>query len=124
VLAAAGAKFRAVTREIKKRADGSGVLLIQFSPGSANQPACNGLQAFSSAAAPAPLITSITVADGVAAIAWQSSPGTIYQLQYKNDLGETNWVDYGPDLVASANTLSATNNSSSTQRYFRILQIN
>jgi len=37
-LAAAGAKFRAVTREIKLRADSAGVITVQFARGAANEP--------------------------------------------------------------------------------------
>src|SRR6266571_9233282 len=45
VLASVGGKFRAMFRDIKKQADATGTLQVQFTHGSAGEPACNGLQA-------------------------------------------------------------------------------
>ncbi len=118
VLAAAGAKFRAVVREIKRRADTSGAILVQFSRGAANEAECNGIEVFGSAPPPPPQITSLSVADRVAYLTWQTSPATIYRVQYKTDLNETNWITLGSDMIASGNTLSVSNNINALARQF------
>src|SRR5437016_8626248 len=81
VLSAAGSKFRAVTREIKKRADNSGSILVQFTLGASNQPKCSGIEvvANNSPVLP-PQITNVALTNGVASLSWQTSSGTIYQV--------------------------------------------
>ncbi|HOX57725.1 MAG TPA: malectin domain-containing carbohydrate-binding protein [Candidatus Paceibacterota bacterium] len=46
VLAAAGAKFRATTRQFNVAADSAGRITLQFSRGAAFEPACSGLEIF------------------------------------------------------------------------------
>jgi hypothetical protein len=124
VLAAAGAKFRAVTREIKKRADSAGTLTIQFSRGSSNEPKCSGIEVFPSAVSPAPQITALAVTNGTAILTWQSSPATLYQAQYKDDLKAANWATFGNTLLGSGGPLSATNSVPGiAQRFYRIAQL-
>ena len=126
VLAAAGAKFRALTREIKKRADNSGAILVQFTPGASNQPKCSGIEivANNSPLLP-PQITSVAVMNSLASLSWQTSPGTIYQVQYKNDLTDANWTALGNTMVASGSTLSVTDSINAlAKRFYRIMQVN
>jgi hypothetical protein len=125
VLAEAGSKFRAIIREIKKRADISGTITVQFVPGPANQPKCSGIEVFGSAPTlQAPLITSCKVTNGTTVLTWQSSAATIYQVQYKTNLSDTNWVAIGNNVVASGNTLSVTNsNAGAGRRFFRVMQM-
>jgi len=125
VLAAAGGKFRAITREIQKRADQSGKLVVQFSLGASGQPQCNGLEVLAAAdASQPPQISSLGVANNAAILAWPSSPGTIYQVQYKNGLMDSNWTVLGNNLLADASTLSVTNSLGGiATRFYRIVQI-
>ncbi len=125
VLAAAGAKYRALTRDIKKRADSSGTLLVQFLRGSANEPKCSGLEVFGSAPpAQPPLFTGITAANGLAILTWQTTPAALYQVQYKDELTATNWFACGNPLLASGATLSLTNDAAGlSHRFYRIAQI-
>ncbi len=46
VLAAAGAKFRATTRQFNVAADSAGQITLQFSKGAAFEPTCSGLEIF------------------------------------------------------------------------------
>jgi hypothetical protein len=126
VLAEAGAKFKAMTREIKKRADSSGTLVAQFTPGAANQPKCSGIELFSSAPVlQPPQITNCKVVGTSTMLTWQSSAATIYQVQSKTNLTDTNWLPIGNNVVATGSTLSATNsNQSASRRFYRVAQIN
>ncbi len=126
ILAATGTKFRALTREIRKQADASGTILVQFSRGAANEPKCSGLEVFGSAPAThAPVITGITVTNPVATLTWQSSAGVIYQMQSEDGLNASNWTACGNPVVASGSTTAATNNIANTGlRFYRIVQIN
>jgi hypothetical protein len=126
ILAAAGAKFRAVTREIKKQADSSGTLLVQFSRSAASEPKCSGIEVFGSApATQPPHISAMTMTNGVATVSWQASADVIYQVQYKDDLSASDWTPYGNPVVASGSTVSLTNNAAGVaRRFYRIAQIN
>jgi hypothetical protein len=45
-------------------------------------------------------------------------------VQFKNDLGETNWTNFGESMNVDGGNFSITNNASAqTQRFFRILQL-
>ena len=126
VLATAGAKFRALTREIKKRADSSGAIVVQFTRGSSNEPKCSGIEIVpNSSPIQAPQITNVSVTNGATRLTWQASTATIYQVQYKNALSDANWIPFGNTVLASGSTLSATNNVNGVaQRFYRIAQTN
>src|SRR5207253_3120859 len=67
---------------------------------------------------PAPAIIGFNVTNGSAILKWQTAVGANYQVQYKNDLRETNWNDSGNSISASGSSLSATNAvSGAGQRY-------
>jgi hypothetical protein len=73
---------------------------------------------------PPPFIESISVSDDVttATVTWTSVPGHFYRLQYKDDFSETNWNNILPDLLATTNELSTTNNiGTSQQRFYRVI---
>ena len=58
---------------------------------------------------PRPKIMGFSVTNGIAILTWQTAVGGHYQVQYKNDLGETNWSNLGNGGTATGSTLSATN---------------
>lgn len=126
VLAAAGGKFRAVTRDIKKRADSSGTFWVWFTRGSANEPECCGIEVFGSAPpALAPAFTSYGDANGLLNLVWQTSPAVLYQVQFRDDLSKSNWTNLGNPCLASGSTLSFTNAvGAAAQRFYRIVQYN
>jgi hypothetical protein len=56
-------------------------------------------------------------------VIWQATPGTQYQLQYKNDLNAANWQGIGEAVSATSDTVSQTDpNATASQRYYRVLQ--
>ncbi|PWU13802.1 MAG: hypothetical protein C5B50_18600 [Verrucomicrobia bacterium] len=126
ILSAAGAKFRAISRDIKKQADASGTILVQFTRGAANEPKCSGIEAFGSASvSQPPVITGLGLTNSIATVTWQTSPATIYQVQYKDDSRGTNWMAIGNAVVASGTSLSITNPVSGLgRRFYRIAQFN
>ncbi len=126
VLASAGGKFRAMFRDIKKQADATGTLQVQFTHGSAGEPACNGLQAVGTTIpSQPPQFTSILVTNDAAIVAWQTSPSVIYQAQYKDDLANPNWTAIGNPMVAPGSTLRLTNTlNGAAQRFYRVVQMN
>ena len=125
VLAAAGAKYRAVTREIKKRADASGSFLVQFTRGSANEPKCSGLAVLGSTPVSLPpQITGTTSVNGAANLAWQTAPGGLYQVQYKDSLNQPNWTALGSIMLAPGTTLSTNDASGGAWRFYRVALIN
>ena len=125
ILAQAGGKFRAITRDVKKRADSNGSLTVNFVPGAANQPKLSGIQVLANnSVLNAPVITSISRTNSVASLAWSASAGTIYQAQYKNDLTQTQWFGLGTNVLATGNALSVTDNASgSLQRFYRVVRV-
>lgn len=71
---------------------------------------------------PAPKITRLAVTNGMATLTWQTAVGASYQVQYKNDLQETNWINVGKGIIASGNSLSFTNAPGGAgERYYRIV---
>ncbi|HXT41180.1 MAG TPA: lamin tail domain-containing protein [Candidatus Angelobacter sp.] len=69
-------------------------------------------------------VTTITVsANNVVTLNWNSQAGLTYRVEYKDDLGQTNWNSLG-DFNASGASTSATNAIAGTlQRFYRIHQL-
>jgi hypothetical protein len=71
---------------------------------------------------PRPKIIGFSVTNGIASLTWQTAVGGQYQVQFKNDIGETNWSNLGNSIAASGSSLSATNAiNGAGQRYYRIV---
>lgn len=69
-----------------------------------------------------PNITLVTVADGVATVTWTATPGTVYTLQWKANVADTNWVNVPGNVTASGSTASKSEAvGTNTQRFYRIL---
>jgi len=125
LLAAAGAKFRAMTREFKHRADSSGTLQVAFTRGAVNEPKCSGLEVFGSAPPVAPRISARAATNSTVSLTWQTSPGGMYQVQWQGDLGQGGWTDLGTVLVATGTALSISDGLATAQRrFYRILLLN
>ncbi len=121
IYAAAGAKFKAIARQFIVVASGSGQIILQFAQGAANEAKIGGIEI---GVAP-PRITGLTVTDGNATLIWQTFPGKLYRVEYKNDLGESAWGTLGSDRLAAGNSLSVTHSLAGVPlRYFRVRQLN
>jgi hypothetical protein len=51
---------------------------------------------------------------------WNASTGGVYQLQYKTDLAQTNWIDLGDPITAASGTVSATDTMTNSQKFYRL----
>jgi hypothetical protein len=70
---------------------------------------------------PAPVITSVSLSGGVVTLTWDSVPKGIYQLQYIDDLNNTNWTDVLPVTTATGSISTVTNPiGTATQRFYRL----
>ncbi len=72
---------------------------------------------------PQPTIDSTITGAGTAnlGLSWSSSNGGIYQVQYKTDLNQTNWITL-TTITANGSTTSFTDtNSPSTNRFYRVI---
>ena len=76
-----------------------------------------------------PAITSVSASTGstngtsVAAFTftWTAAAGQIYQIQYKTDLNQTNWMTLGTNITASSSALSASDSLTNSQRFYRVV---
>jgi hypothetical protein len=75
-------------------------------------------------AASGPLaIQSITPTDGVITLSWRARAGTVYRVQFTDDLAFAEWQDLVPDVTATGPTASATDTPPGTHRFYRILVV-
>jgi hypothetical protein len=124
IMAATGAKFRAVTRQFITAANGAGQVTAQFTKGASNEAKIGGIEVFPTPTLPPIQISAITQSNGTVSLIWPSYPGKIYRVQYKNDLNTTNWTNLGPDITAVANTTSKGDALGMSQRFYRVLVVN
>jgi hypothetical protein len=53
---------------------------------------------------------------------WQRVPGQSYRVQYKDELGQTNWTNLAGDITADGNQASLVDtNTSPSQRFYRVV---
>ena len=70
---------------------------------------------------PSPVITLISMTNGVATITWTSVTNGIYRVQYCNSLNSGTWNDLSPDITATGLTATRTDIVSNTpQRFYRV----
>jgi hypothetical protein len=71
-----------------------------------------------------PVIVSLNVTNGVAAITWSAVAGKSYRLQFSEALPATNWNDLLPDITATDSRATATNSLDNAQvRFYRVFQL-
>jgi hypothetical protein len=67
-----------------------------------------------------PLISFVSVTNGVVVIKWSATPGQVYRMQYKDELA-ADWSDLSPDVLATGSTATGSNIVDSvTQRFYRV----
>ncbi len=61
--------------------------------------------------------------NGQFVVSWMAAQGENYQLQFKKNLNQTDWINIGSILTASNVVVSATNTiGSGSQRFYRVQQ--
>jgi hypothetical protein len=68
-----------------------------------------------------PQLGSITVSGNQFIFGWQSTAGTSYQVQYKDDLTTPSWTSLGSPISGTGGYLTTTNSlGASSHRFFRL----
>ena len=71
-----------------------------------------------------PVIVSVHVTNGVAAITWSAVAGKSYRLQFSESPPATNWNDLLPDITATGSRVTALNSlSNAPVRLYRVFQL-
>jgi hypothetical protein len=72
----------------------------------------------------APCFQSVRRSAGALTLTWRAVPGESYQVQYKRDLIQTNWVNLGNPIKAADTNLTASDPiSPDPQRFYRIILV-
>lgn len=71
----------------------------------------------------APWIQAVSAAGGMINLAWSATAGQTYQVQYRADLSQGNWVNLGCPIVATAAQLNVTDDLTHSQRFYRVLRL-
>jgi Lamin Tail Domain/CotH kinase protein/Carbohydrate binding domain/Immunoglobulin domain len=100
--------------------DGNGEPFFEmatFTPGAPNQ--------IAGAATPLLAPPEVELGTGSATLSWTAEPGATYRLQYKDKLGDPEWMDVPGDVVAAGPTASKTDTTipSVGQRFYRIMRV-
>jgi hypothetical protein len=69
-------------------------------------------------------ITSVTHSSGTVTLEWNSASNRVYQVQFKNHLGEMMWQPLGTNITASAEATTASDAvGTNTHRLYRVLRL-
>ena len=112
--------------------------LFTWTPGSANAPstnlftvqvADNGSPSLFSTRSFKTIVTAVLQAKigwsaNSVSLAFSSTIGRTYRIQYKSTLGDATWTKLGSDIVAVSDTISIVdNNPTDNQRFYRIVRL-
>jgi hypothetical protein len=95
--------------------------VLQF--GFYDTPAYLGLDDVSLQPLSAPVFKTVQPGSAASAfdLTWTTVPGVYYQVQYTTNLAQTNWVNLGPPILASTNSVNFSDtNAVDPSRYYRI----
>jgi hypothetical protein len=92
--------------------------VLQFA--AENDPAYFGLDDISVTHIPAPKFQTASRSGGVFNLSWAAATGLMYQVQYKTNLLQTNWINLNKPILATTNILNASDTISSPQRFYRL----
>jgi uncharacterized repeat protein (TIGR03803 family) len=82
------------------------------------------IQVMSTSATPLPFIQNVKLAGQSFEFSWSTTPSSIYQVQYKTNLNQTKWVNFGNPAVASGTNLNTNDLITNAQRFYRIVLTN
>jgi hypothetical protein len=93
--------------------------ILQF--GAENDPAYFGLDDISVTHIPAVAFKTATQTAGTFNLTWATATGLVYQVQYKTNLLQTNWINLIKPTTATTTNLSASDTGVSPQRFYRLI---
>jgi hypothetical protein len=101
---------------------GSANTILQF--GAENPPNAFGLDDINLTPIPSAGFQSVAKTTDSFSMNWRAAAGLSYQLQYKTNLVQQNWINLGAPLVATNSSLTVSDvgaTSDSTQRFYRLV---
>lgn len=100
------------------------VVVTDNNPDAVNAQHLSDAKTFQVYVAPPPSFSGAVLSNGALTVTWSSIPGTTYRVQYDDQLGNTNWTDLPPDVMANDIISSQTDtNLTDTQRFYRVLVV-
>jgi hypothetical protein len=122
IWAAAGAKFKALTRTFVTNANSAGQIQLAFAQGAANEAKIGGIEI--TPLVPPPRLLSVERFGNNVVFGWQVFPGKTYRVLFKNDLSEPQWSVLGGEVLATGEVLWQTNSvAAPPRRFFRLEQV-
>ena len=98
-------------------------VVTDYNPWAVNEQHLSATNTFTVVVAPLPVFSILYagVSNNVVSLTWESQAGWTYRLQYKNNLGETNWQDIIPDVVAGDSTATGADPlGGGVSRFYRV----
>jgi hypothetical protein len=83
-----------------------------------------GLDDISLTPVPVPAFRAATKTSSSFNLTWGTMTGLVYQVQYKTNLVQTNWINLGKPLIATSGNLTVSDTNaigSSRQRFYRLM---
>jgi hypothetical protein len=80
----------------------------------------NGTLTVRAVSAP-PAFQAFTLTGTTLNLSWSATAASSYQVQYKTDLAQTNWINLGSPITATGTTATATDSTTNSQRFYRIV---
>jgi subtilase family serine protease len=86
-----------------------------------NDPAYFGLDDISVTHVPSPKFQTATSAGGTFYFSWVATTGLVYQVQYRTNLIQADWINLNKPILATTNILSASDPGFLPQRFYRLM---
>jgi hypothetical protein len=100
------------------------IVVTDDNPLAVNAQQLSDAKTFQIYVAPPPTLSGTILSNDTLTITWNSISGTTYRVQYDSQLGDTNWIDLPPDVLAIDITSSQTDtNLTDPQRFYRVLVV-
>ena len=92
--------------------------VLQF--GAENDPGYFGMDDISVTHVPSLAFNAAIQTTGIFNLTWATATGLVYQIQYKTNLLQTNWLNLIKPTTATSTNLNASDTGSSPQRFYRL----
>jgi hypothetical protein len=71
-----------------------------------------------------PLFQSVAWSNALVSLTWSAISGQVYRVQFKTNLGDSNWTDLAPDVSATGSSAVMSDEVGSTaQRFYRLMLV-
>ncbi|MBA4146601.1 MAG: phosphodiester glycosidase family protein [Verrucomicrobia bacterium] len=128
IFAEAGATYKAVAKEFTCLSDSTGTIILQYVPG-IGLPKSSAVE-LSLLALPSadnfdpPYLSGIIFAGETLNLSFSAWPGKTYRIQYRNDLSQSSWMDFGETFVANTSTITISNLPRvDGARFYRVVEL-